>query len=132
MLNALKRICLLAGGLLLLAGCLAPKTSGVWVEKGRIILSDPAFAANLEVVRDAREKTAEGFLHAQVTLQNLNQEDFQCQYCFEWRDENGLMQTHAPTPWRPLVFHGGEVKEVDGVSPLQGASDFRLKLRRMD
>ncbi|MBR2355050.1 MAG: YcfL family protein [Kiritimatiellae bacterium] len=116
--------------LAMFVGCVMPRTSGVWVEKGRLNIEDPAFAANIELVRDVRERTAEGFLHAQVTLQNTNREDFDCQYCFEWRAENGMIQKHQPSPWRPLVLHGREVTELDAVSILQDSADFRLKIRR--
>ena len=127
--NAKSRMLAIAF-LAMLAGCVMPRTSGVWVEKGRLNIEDPAFAANIELVRDARERTAEGFLHAQVTLQNSNREDFDCQYCFEWLSENGMIQKHQPSPWRPMVLHGREVKELDEVSILQGSADFRLKIRR--
>ena len=115
-----------------ISGCMWPRTSGVMVEKGRFFIEDPAFAANIEVVRDACEKTSEGFLHAQVTLKNTNRDDYRCQYRFEWRGENGMMQTHQPSPWRPLVLHGREVKDLDAVSLLQDTADFRLTLRRED
>ena len=118
--------------LALLSGCLSQDTSGVWVEKGRLHIEDPAFATNIEVAGDARERTGEGFLHAQVSVKNNNRDDFRCQYRFEWRGENGMVQKHAPTPWRPLVLHGREVVDVDAVSPIQGTADFRLKLRRVD
>ena len=116
--------------LALLSGCFWARTSGVWVESGRINIEDPAFAANIEVVRDVRERTPEGFLHAQVTLQNSNLEDYHCQYRFEWRDENGMIQTLQPSPWRPLVMHGREVVDLDAVSVLQDSADFRLSIRR--
>ena len=45
------------------AGCLSPKTSGVWVEKGHLYIEDAAFALNLNLVQDAMERTPEGFLH---------------------------------------------------------------------
>jgi len=118
--------------LTMVAGCVMPRTSGVWVEKGRLNIEDPAFAANIELVKDARERTPEGFLHAQVTLQNSNREDFDCQYCFEWIAENGMIQRHQVSPWKPLVLHGREIKELDSVSVLHGSADFRLKIRRVD
>lgn len=118
--------------LAMFVGCVMPRTSGVWVEKGRLNIEDPAFAANIEVVRDVREKTPEGFLHAQVTVKNANREDYACQYRFEWRGRNGMIQKHAQTPWRPAVLHGRETMEFDGVSPLQGTEDFRLVVRRAE
>ena len=116
-----------------LVGCVAPdRTSGVWIEKGRISIEDPAFAANIAILKDIREKTPKGFLHAQVMLQNMNRDDFDCQYRFEWRAENGMIQKHQPSPWQPLLLHGREVKELDAVSLLQESADFRLSIRRTD
>jgi len=124
-------ILLLGMMLFTITGCIT-NTSGVTLEKGRVIIEDPAFASNIQMILDVREKTNEGFLHAQVSLKNLNRTDYQCQYCFEWRDRNGLIMQHVPTSWRPLVMHGRETVEIDSVSPIQGTEDFRLKLRRMD
>jgi len=115
-----------------LTGCISPRTSGVMVEKGRLHVEDPAFAANIELVQDARERTPEGFLHVQATVKNTSRADFYCQYRFEWRGENGMMQTQAPTPWRPRVFHGRETVELEAVSPVQRTEDFRLVVRRLD
>lgn len=114
------------------ASCSLPKTSGVMVEKGRLHIEDRVFARNLEIDRDMRERTPEGFLRAQVVIKNTNRYDYKCQYRFEWRDKNGMIQKHATTPWRPIVLHGRETVEVDAVSPLQGSEDFRLKIRRAD
>ena len=113
-----------------LSGCLSSRTSGMMVERGRLFIEDPAFAANIEVVRDACGKTNDGFLHAQVTLKNTNRDDFRCQYRFEWRDANGMIQTHQSSLWCPLLLHGREVKDLDAVSLQQNAADFRLALRR--
>ena len=113
-----------------LLGCLTSRTSGVMVERGRLFVEDPAFAANIEVIRDACGKTNEGFLHAQVTLKNTNRDDFRCQYRFEWRDANGMIQTHQSSLWYPLLLHGREVKDLDAVSLQQNAADFRLAIRR--
>ena len=124
------RLMPVAAALVALAGCLSPKTSGVWVEKGRLYIEDSAFALNLNLVQDAMERTPEGFLHVQVTVQNTNQQDYPCQYRFEWKTKEGLVQTHAQTPWCPVVFHGRDVVPLDAVSPLQGTDDFRLAIRR--
>ena len=115
-----------------LAGCLSPKTSGLWVEKGRLYVEDAAFVTNLDIVQDSMERTPEGFLHVQVTVRNSNQHDYRCQYRFEWKTEQGMVQTHAHTPWRPAVLHGRDVTPLEAVSPLQGTADFRLSIRRAD
>lgn len=116
----------------LACGCLSPKTSGVAVEKGRLLIYDPSFALNLEMVQDARERTAEGFLHVQAKVQNTNQTDFRCQYRFEWKTSQGLVQTHAMTPWRPVVMHGRDETVFEATSTVQGSEDFRLAIRRTD
>lgn len=113
-----------------LCGCVSTRTSGVVVEKGRLFIEDPAFATNIEVVRDMREKTSDGFLHAQAVVKNTNRTDYECQYRFEWIRGNGMKQTHAETPWRPVLLHGRETVEMSAVSPLQGTEDFRLAIRR--
>jgi len=114
----------------LVSGCLSPKTSGMVVEKGRLLIHDPSFALNLETVQDARERTPEGFLHVQATVRNTNQTDFRCQYRFEWKTKQGLTQTHAMTPWRPIVMHGKDETIFEATATLQGAEDFRLAIRR--
>ena len=123
-------VCLSALSLSVFAGCSFPRTSGVMVEKGRLFIEDPAFASNIEVVHDIREKTPEGFLQAQVVVKNTNRTDYECQYRFEWFRGNGMKQTHAETPWRPILLHGRETAEMSAVSPLQGTEDFRLAIRR--
>lgn len=114
----------------LVCGCLSPKTSGVVVEKGRLLVHDPSFALNLEMVQDARERTPEGFLHVQAKVQNTNQVDFRCQYRFEWKTPQGLVQTHAMTPWRPVVMHGRDETVFEATSTVAGTDDFRLAIRR--
>lgn len=132
----MRKLCIAAAVLAVLMaapGCLHGNlTSGVTAENGRLAIEDPSFALNLELERDARTRTAEGFLHAQVTLKNTNRQDYSCQYKFEWFDEGGMAMKHASTPWRPLVLHGRETKDLDAVAPIQGAEDFRLKVRRAD
>lgn len=113
------------------AGCISP-TSGVIVEKGWISIEDPAFAANLEISRDVLDKTPEGFLRAQVSIKNTNRTDYRCQYRFEWREKNGMIQKHAPANWRPLLIHGRTTEDIEAVSPLQGSEDFRFIIRRAD
>lgn len=115
------------------AGCLRGRmTSGVTAEGGRLLVEDPSFALNLELVRDARTRTKEGFLHAQATVKNTNRHDYRCQYQFVWFDEAGMAMSHALTPWKPLVLHGRETKNLDAVASVQGAADFWLKVRRAE
>ena len=112
-------------------GCLSPNSSGVLVENGRLYIEDARFASNIKVISDACEKTELGFLHAQVTLKNTNRVDYRCQYRFEWRGKNGMIQKNAFTPWRPAVMHGRETVTLDAVSTIPDTEDFVLKLRSM-
>lgn len=115
------------------AGCLRGHlTSGVVAEGGRLVIDDPSFALNLQLVQDARTVTDEGFLHAQATLKNMNRHDFSCQYQFVWVDAAGMTMVHALAPWKPLALHGRETKALDAVATVQGAADFRLKVRRAE
>ncbi|MBR3822861.1 MAG: YcfL family protein [Kiritimatiellae bacterium] len=114
------------------AGCLSPKTSGVVVEKGRLIVHDASFALNLDMVSDTTQRTPEGFLRVQAKVRNTNHVDFRCQYRFEWKTPQGVVQTHALAPWRPVVLHGRDETVLEAVSLVPGADDFRLILRRID
>ena len=117
---------------LFLAGCLSPRTSGVVVEKGRLLVHDASFALNLEMVSDAVQRTPEGFLRVQAKVRNSNQTDFACQYRFEWKTPQGMVQTHALTPWRQVVLHGRDETVLEAVSTVPGADDFRLAVRRVN
>ena len=129
--NNIGLFLLLGMALFAFTGCIT-KTSGIYVDKGKLSIENPAFASNIQMIQDSREKTNTGFLIARVTLKNLKHTDYQLQYCLEWLDKNGAMMRHAPTSWCPLSLHGKEVKEINAVSPIQGAEDFRLKLRQID
>ena len=111
------------------SGCLTPRTDGMSVEKGRLQIDNVPLSLNLEMVQDAMYKTPEGFLRVQVTLQNKNREDFDCQYRFIWKDKNGLTLTHARSSWKPLVLHGKQKTVVEGVAPIGAAADFKLVIR---
>jgi uncharacterized protein YcfL len=122
-------IVLLGVVMLVCYGCLTPRTDGMSVEKGRLQIDNVPFSLNLEMVQDAMYKTPEGFLRVQVTLQNKNREDFDCQYRFMWKDKNGLTLTHAQSSWKPLVLYGKQKTVVEGVAPISAAADFKLAIR---
>lgn len=115
------------------AGCIAPRTSGVWIEKGKYLnVEDPAFAANVEVKKELFERTPEGFLHAQVEVMNTNRSDYECQYRFEWLRENDMTQSHSEMLWRPVRLLGRTPTRLESVCTVKDAEDFRLLLRRKD
>ena len=111
------------------SGCLTPRTDCMSVETGRLQIDNVTRSLNLEMVQDAMYKTPEGFLRVQVTLQNRNREDFDCQYRFIWKDKNGLTLTHARSSWKPLVLHGKQKTVVEGVATISDAADFKLVIR---
>lgn len=111
------------------SGCLAPKTGGIKVEQGRLVVEDRGFASRIEVVKDQTTMTGSGFLRAQVTLRNTGMRNFSCQYRFTWKDGNGMELTSAETPWNALPLHGREETVVEGICPVPKAADFCLVLR---
>ena len=119
-------------GVALAAACGCASTAGVWVDKGKLHVEDPAFASNVEVIREIREKTPEGFLHAQVEVKNTNRTDYECQYRFEWIRANGMTQMHAEMPWRPVTLLGRTPRKLEGVCTVKDAEDFRIFIRRAE
>lgn len=127
----MKRIWVLSvvAGMLTVAGCLGPTTSGVAAERGRLTVENRAFASRLEVVQDQTVFTDNGFLKAQVTLRNTTKRNLRAQYCFTWKDRDGLTLKNAATPWMPLAMHGREEAVLEAVCPVPKAADFRLVVR---
>ena len=113
------------------AGCLAPKTAGVSVERGHLIVEDRAFSSRIELVEDKTKMVGfgNGFLKTQVTLRNRDRRDFTCQYRFTWKDADGMTLKSAETVWNPLPLHGREEAVLEAVCPVPGAADFRLVVR---
>lgn len=112
-------------------GCLSPRTDGMAVEKGKLLVDNVPFSLNLDMIQDAMHKTPEGFLRVQVTLRNENRQDFDCQYRFIWKDKDALTLTHAKTVWKPLTMYGQQETVLEGISPVVGAEDFRLVVREI-
>ena len=110
-------------------GCLSAATSGTRIDDGTIISNNPAFASHFKAHRDASIETPEGFLRAQVRLENLERANRQLQYRFQWFDENGMALTPAKPLWKILTIHGRDIVDLEAVCPIKGASDFRLDLR---
>lgn len=119
----------LAAGLLEMAGCLGPNTSGISAEHGRLRVENRAFASRVELVQDQTVLTDSGFLKAQVTVRNTSKRDLRAQYRFTWKDRNGMTLKNADTPWMPLAMHGREETVIEAICPVPKAADFRLVLR---
>jgi len=111
------------------SGC-ATRTDGNRIEKGKMVVNNGILASGLEVIQDAGRRTPEGFLRVQVRLINKDSGDMKLQYRFKWIDADGMTLSQISAPWSPLVLHGTEVHELEGVSGMQGADDFRLEIRQ--
>ena len=111
------------------AGCLSPKTAGLSAGKGVLMVEDRAFASRIELLQDRTTVIAGGFLKAQVTVRNTNKRNFNCQYRFVWKDKDGLTLKAAETLWTPLMLHGREDTDIQGICPVPRAADYRLVIR---
>ena len=86
-----KCILILASALaIVFAGCITD-TSGVAVEKGKMIVYNQRLAAHMTLTHHLRRDTATGFIHVQAVLQNADYGDIQFQYRFEWYDADGML-----------------------------------------
>ena len=119
----------LALSVAVLSGCLPPPTSGLRINDGTIVSTNPAFASHFKAHRDTCVETPEGFLRVQVRLENLERADRQLQYRFQWIDDDGMDITSAKPLWKILTLHGRDIVELEAVCPVKGAKDFRLALR---
>lgn len=124
-------------GIALAAAYGCANTAGIWVDididkENTLHVEDPAFAANIKAIRAFQEKTPEGFLHAQVEVQNTNRTDYKCQYRFEWIREGGMSQTHSEMSWHPITLLGRTPTKLDGVCTVKDAEKFRIFIRRAD
>ena len=124
-------------GVALVAVCGCASTAGVWVdinidEDNKLHVEDPAFAANINVIKVFHETTPEGFLHAQVEVKNTNRTDYKCQYRFEWIRAGGMTQPHSEMSWRPILLHGCTPTRLEGVCTVKDARKFRIVIRRAD
>lgn len=111
------------------AGCIT-RTDSVWIEQGKMVVNNAVLASSLQVKQDAGKITPEGFLRVQVRVINKNSHDLSFQYRFKWLDRDGLTISQISAPWQPMTLHGTEVHELEGVSGVKGAEDFRLEIRQ--
>ena len=124
-------------GVALAAACGCASTAGIWVDididkENTLHVEDPAFAANIKVIRAFQENTPEGFLYAQVEVQNTSRTDYRCQYRFEWIRAGGMTQEHSEMSWNPITLHGREPTRLKGMCTVNDAQRFRIFLRRAD
>ena len=63
------------------AGCITD-TSGIAVEKGKMIVYNQRLAAHMSLTHHLKRDTKTGFVHVQAVLQNADYGDIQFQYRF--------------------------------------------------
>ena len=111
-----------------LAGCLTD-TSGIVVEKGKLVVHNQRLAAHLDMQYQLRRETPSNFIHVQAFVQNADESDFSFQYRFQWRDADGMMLRETIPVWKTATIHGRDTLALEGVSETPAAADFRLVIK---
>lgn len=115
---------------LALAGCMAVKdTSGIVVEKGRLVVHNARFASHFEMQYQLRRDTPANLLHVQAFVQNADDTDFAFQYRFEWKDADGMMLRETNPSWKTATIHGKDTIALEAVGESPSAADFRLVVK---
>lgn len=112
------------------AGCITD-TSGIAVEKGKMIVYNQRLAAHMSLTHHLKRDTKTGFVHVQAVLQNADYGDIQFQYRFEWYDADGMLIEETSPMWHTARVHGKDRKVLEGVSESRQAADFRLVIRAL-
>lgn len=110
-----------------LAGCQSVKnTSGIVVEKGRLVVHNERFATHLEMQYQLRRETPTNLVHVQAFVQNADETDITFQYRFEWKDEDGMILRETNPSWKIATVHGKDTVALEAVGESPYAADFRL------
>lgn len=112
------------------SGCISD-TSGIVVEKGKMIINNQRFASHMSLMHYSLKETETGCLHVQVVLENSDYGDIRFQYLFEWYDKDGMLLEETSPMWRTLRMHGKDRKALECVSENKLAKDFRLAIRSL-
>ena len=112
------------------AGCLAPRTAGVDIQNGELRVADAAFLSRLVLVKEATQRTPEGFLRVCVSVENSGTRTYPCQYRFVWLDADGLEIDSAKSQWTPVFLLGRQKLDLQRTSPTIDAAGYRLEIRR--
>lgn len=113
-----------------MAGCMAVKdTSGIVVEKGRLVVHNERFATHLGMQYQLRRETPTNLLHVQAFVQNADETDLTFQYRFEWKDEDGMILRETNPSWKIATIHGKDTLALEAVGESPCAADFRLVVK---
>ena len=111
------------------SGCITD-SSGIVVEKGKMVVYNQRLASHMTLYHLRRDTTT-GFVHVQAVLHNADFGDIQFQYRFEWYDKDGMLIEETSPMWHTALVHGKDRKVLDAVSESKQASDFRLVIRAL-
>ncbi|MBL0314046.1 MAG: YcfL family protein [Holophagaceae bacterium] len=100
-------------------------------ERGaQVIKDDPRFMERVEIKDKLTGRTEDGFLKAQVAVQNLGGMTEEFETKFEWFDEQGFKVDSSIEMWKPGLVYGHERKEIFAVAPNKKAFSFRFHIRK--
>lgn len=127
--------------LLLLVGCQAPNTAGMSTRinavggndqfAASVRYDDTRMASILQVLGAATRQNPDGFIVAQVEVQNMSKKNYPMQYLFSWFDQNGMEIYPGKRPWQQKILFGGEIANLQGVSPYPEAVEFKINFRKL-
>ncbi len=129
----MKKVFFILMAAVLFSGCSLSslhRTDGVGMRDGYLIVDNKCLSADVAIVGDRTGRNEFDFFHVQVVVKNATINDFRCQYQITWYDENGLLLTHASSPWKDIMFYGKEEKAINAVCPVPAGKDYRLSVRR--
>ncbi|MEM8872635.1 MAG: YcfL family protein [Planctomycetota bacterium] len=92
------------------------------------VITDPGLNRVARVVGAREQRETEPYV-VQVEIQNLTREPQRFLYQWEWVLPNGLVyQSDSQDAWRQEWIRGREIVYLEGVAPVPGVRDFKLKL----
>ena len=140
----MKKLALLLSAvslLLISAACQTSKTAGMSARinavggndqiAARVRYDDTRMAGSLQVLGAITRQNPDGFILAQVEVQNLTKRNYPIQYLFAWFDQNGMEIYPGKRPWQQKVLFGGEIANLQGVSPYPEAVEFKIHFRNL-
>lgn len=122
------------------AGCQSPITSGTQASvavngdvaiDASLTTDNSGVARHVSLVGVSTKLLGNGLLKVQARLQSNDHRDYKVQYKFRWYDANGMEIAAGTRPWIPLVIHGGEIVQPEGVSPQAGVTGVVVEVRKL-
>ncbi|NMA43815.1 MAG: YcfL family protein [Oligosphaeraceae bacterium] len=130
-------LCAFSFCLLLLAACQSPTTAGLGTRvdlstgESQVRYDDNRLASSLQVLDAVTRHNPDGFIIAQIMVQNLEKRSLPLQYQFLWFDAGGMEISPGKRTWQQKTLHGAEVANLQAVSPYPEAAAFLVYFRRI-